>query len=816
MRNSSRPTTRLIGGALCAAAIAATSIATVSSVSADIGDIGVPGFIRVQPVNAAPGSLTYAEDQNAAVIVAGVSAQPAANVQLLIPSDWEAGDRITLQVQADGSLPPTLAPVSQANCLDVARTIAFAGTAAVAVTGGPWLLGQGWSAGDAASTAPTQNGPGVADLRVAGTQTVRPQFTVTMKNDGTGCGGQPSVNNQIEITFSNSASPTLTPGAPTVANTDQYELTISNIAYNVGAGVNAGPVHVIPFARFVNELAANALTPVPAYFGGNDFNVPGASTMFTDNAFISPVAITATGGSLVADGVTLQPLGSVTITELVGDALDSGVHQLFVSNVALAGLPAVTVAISGNGAATGSAAIVNGFDPDGAGPIPSGARIDVTLTGMTSGKGVVTISGLAAKTGIAGDVSLFVLGPPAPTRPMAYLTPDDQLYDGVTANGAVLYSDVNIPTLMTNYTSAVSIPNRIGGSDRYETSAKIAGILSSCTEWAVVVSGTSYPDALSANYLAGALTANAGYAYKVPVLSVAADSLPASIVAYLKSAGVKNVYIVGGPAAVSNAVLTALQGLAATRCTGTNAGSSSSPGSSQKVKVERVAGADRYATNGAVIALGAQTFTGTRNILQLETQQTGKRTAIVATGASFADALAAGPASYNGIPLILTDGAALSASATSALTSNGITQVILIGGAAAVSDQVRAIIESRGILVERVSGADRYATATAFADFMAKGAPTVSIPGAFDGGLAFGAPAGVMLASGTGFADALSGGPLAWSWNYPIILTDPLTLSPATSAWMVANRATVNSVTALGLTAAVSADVLAAATTAIA
>ena len=229
------------------------------------------------------------------------------------------------------------------------------------------------------------------------------------------------------------------------------------------------------------------------------------------------------------------------------------------------------------------------------------------------------------------------------------------------------------------------------------------------------------------------------------------------------------------------------------------------------MKVTRVAGADRYSTNQAVIALGAQIFPGTRNILQLEIQQTGKRTAIVATGASFADALAAGPASYNGIPLILTDGAALSASATSALTANGITQVIIIGGVAAVSDAVRATIESRGIFVERISGADRYATATAFADFMAKGAPTISIPGAFDGGLGFGAPSGILLASGTGFADALSGGPLAWSWNYPIILTDPLTLSPATRTWMVANRATVNSVTALGLTAAVSAEVLAAA-----
>ncbi len=445
MSQSSRHTAALVGGALFAAAIAATSVATISSVSADIGDIGLMAGIRVKPDNATPGSGTYGEDQNAAVIVADVSAQPASDVQLLIPSDWEAGDRITLQVQADGSLPPSLIPVHQTNCQTIVQTISFAGTATVAVTGGPWLFNQGWSVGDGGGVLPDQNGPGVADTKIPGTQTVTPEFIVNMKNDGTSCAGQPSVTNQIEIIFSNSASPTLTPGVPVVANTDQYELTISNIAYNVGANVNAGPVHVVPYARFADELAANLLVPVPFYFGGNNFDTPLASTMFTDNAFISPVAITATGGSLVADG-TLQPLGSVTITELAGDALDNGVHTLFVPNVNLFGVPAVTVAVTGNGAATGTAAITNGFN---AGPLGTGAQIDLTLAGMAATKGVVTISGLAATTGTAGDVSFFVLGPPAPTKPLAYFTPDDQLYDGVGANGAYLFSDVNIPTLVS-------------------------------------------------------------------------------------------------------------------------------------------------------------------------------------------------------------------------------------------------------------------------------------------------------------------------------------------------------------------------------
>ena len=635
---------------------------------------------------------------------------------------------------------------------------------------------------------------------------MRPEFIVNMKNDGTSCAGQPTVNNQIELIFSNSAAPTF-PGSPGGApNTDDYEITISNIAYNVGANVNAGPVHVVPYARWADESAANLLRPRPSVFGGNDFDNPSVSRMFTNNAFVSPVAITATGGSLVADG-TLQPLGSVTITELVGDALDNGPHTLFVPNVALFGVPAVSVAVTGNGAATGTASIVNNI---------GGADITLTLAGMTATKGVVTISGLAAITSIAGDVLIYVTGPAAPTKPLAYLTPDDQDIDGGVPNGAVLFSDVNIPTLVAKFTTAVAIPNRIGGADRFETSAKIAGNVAECTEWAVVVSGASYPDALSANYLAGALRSLTATLFdNVPVLSVGTDAVPASIAAFMSAAGVKNVYIVGGTSAVSAAVQTALQATAATKCTGASTVGSSAPVPNQKLNVVRISGADRYATNRAVVNVAADFYAFNDNLVQLEFLQPGKRTAIIATGSSFADALAVGPVAYDGIPLILTDGTTLSADAKGALTDNDITQVIIIGGTAAVSDAVKTSIEALGIFTGRISGADRYATATAWADFMAKGAPTAPVAGAFDGGLRWGAADGLLLASGTSFADALSGGPLGWTWDVPIILTDPTTLSAASQTWMVANRADLDYVTVLGLGSAVATGVMNAANAAI-
>ncbi|HAM22368.1 MAG TPA: hypothetical protein DCQ04_08845, partial [Actinobacteria bacterium] len=102
-----------------------------------------------------------------------------------------------------------------------------------------------------------------------------------------------------------------------------------------------------------------------------------------------------------------------------------------------------------------------------------------------------------------------------------------------------------------------------------------------------------------------------------------------------------------------------------------------------------------------MVNVAADFYAFNDNLVQLEFLQPGKRTAIIATGSSFADALAVGPVAYDGIPLILTDGTTLSADAKGALTDNDITQVIIIGGTAAVSDAVKTSIEALGIFTGR-------------------------------------------------------------------------------------------------------------------
>ena len=265
MRSSSRRTTKLIGGALFAAAIAATSVATVSTVSADIGDVWPAGYIRVKP-DAAPN--TQYETQTAPVIEAGTIAGAAGSVQIMIGTDWESGDKITLQVQSDAA---GFGPGSQVACLSAAQSISFAGPYVLADTSvaGPFTAFP-WSTADPADD-PNQN-TGANDVRVPDitNPSVAPTFNVALTTSPS-CVGV-GVTDQIEITFSNTGN--ADPGA------DQFEITFNNIRYNVGAGVNPGPVHVIPFARQAVDAAPGTYQPVPT-FGGNIYT-PVTVNMWTE------------------------------------------------------------------------------------------------------------------------------------------------------------------------------------------------------------------------------------------------------------------------------------------------------------------------------------------------------------------------------------------------------------------------------------------------------------------------------------------------------------------------------------------------------
>lgn len=306
--------------------------------------------------------------------------------------------------------------------------------------------------------------------------------------------------------------------------------------------------------------------------------------------------------------------------------------------------------------------------------------------------------------------------------------------------------------------------SRVAGADRYETAANIALDSFASSESAVIARGDAFPDALAGSYLTGRLGA--------PLLLTAPDGLPESTASALDALGVETVYLLGGTGAISESVADEAAGDGETPRT-----------------VQRVAGANRFATAAEIAT--SQPADGIGSVGD-------ERTAILASGLSFADALAAGPAAHaDGLPVLLTDPSTLSPEAAGAIEELGIEHLVVVGGTAAVSKNVADAAAAAGPSVERVAGANRYATAAAFADFSLDE-------------LGFGDSA-VDLATGEKFADALAAGPASGEASRPLLLTASAALSPDTSAWLDDHAGTLADGRVFGGTGAVADAVVSAA-----
>ena len=133
---------------------------------------------------------------------------------------------------------------------------------------------------------------------------------------------------------------------------------------------------------------------------------------------------------------------------------------------------------------------------------------------------------------------------------------------------------------------------------------------------------------------------------------------------------------------------------------------------------------------------------------------------VLATGSDFPDAL--GGAALAGAvdgPILLTRGATLEASVLAEIDRLTATKVYILGGTGAVPAAVATALEAEGLTVERVFGANRYATAKAIAD------KTIEILGESYTGDAF-------VATGEGYADALAASPIMYAKGMPLVLVD--------------------------------------------
>lgn len=295
--------------------------------------------------------------------------------------------------------------------------------------------------------------------------------------------------------------------------------------------------------------------------------------------------------------------------------------------------------------------------------------------------------------------------------------------------------------------------DRTGGATRVGTAAELAQAAFGSAERVLMARADAFPDALAAASLAG----DGGY----PVLLAHHTAVSERTYEALDALESAAVTLLGGTDALSGAVADDLR----------EAG----------YQVDRIAGADRYATAAEIV----RTLEGDIGTVE------GQRTAFIASGERFPDALTAGPAAFVGpFPILLTRREEVPAATIEALDELGIERAVLVGGRLAVDVEVARRIEEQGITTVRVAGRDRADTATRVATWSVRHV-------GFE-------ERAVVLARGDEFPDALAAAPFAGESRAPILLArHPDELSYDLLQWVVDRSGTMATVHAVGLQQAV-------------
>ena len=262
--------------------------------------------------------------------------------------------------------------------------------------------------------------------------------------------------------------------------------------------------------------------------------------------------------------------------------------------------------------------------------------------------------------------------------------------------------------------------SRIAGADRYAVAVSISqAAFTAPVDTVFLATGENFPDALSAGPLAVKLGG--------PVLLTPRSGLTASVIAELERLAPGRVTIVGGTVSVPTAIETQLRSVLG-----------------PELAIDRLGGADRFAASRTIVSAGVAS--------------TGAPTVYLATGLNFPDALSAGAAGGSlGRPVILVNGrnSAIDDATLQLLDDLDTTKVLIAGGPNSVSEGIRTSLQSHGITVQRLSGADRF---EASAGINAEAFPSGALGDAY-------------LATGLNFPDALAGSVLAARKGAPLYVT---------------------------------------------
>ena len=245
--------------------------------------------------------------------------------------------------------------------------------------------------------------------------------------------------------------------------------------------------------------------------------------------------------------------------------------------------------------------------------------------------------------------------------------------------------------------------------------------------YVILASGYKYTDVLTATVL--------GNEKKCPILLTSLDEVSDNTMKEIKRLGVDEVIISGGPASVSERVVSQLK----------KAG----------YNVRRIAGKDRYETAEKI---GDEVRLTSNN----------KNEVILVDGTNFPDVITLSTlANQKRVPILLTQPKALNSVTNRLLGAWRIDKVTIGGEKTSVSKNVEDTVKTKTKAVDRIGGATRYETAYKVADQVRRLTNNEK---------------DLILVDGTKFPDGITISSLAAKFKAPILLTKPDKLHPVTKA----------------------------------
>ncbi|QQK08198.1 cell wall-binding repeat-containing protein [Miniphocaeibacter halophilus] len=250
---------------------------------------------------------------------------------------------------------------------------------------------------------------------------------------------------------------------------------------------------------------------------------------------------------------------------------------------------------------------------------------------------------------------------------------------------------------------------RLRGKDRFETSRLVASKFLQ-SDYAVIVNGYSYPDALSASPLATATDS--------PLILTRKDNISNEDISLLKSLAVKKAYIIGAENTISNNIEEQVSNIG--------------------IITTRITGSDRIETS--------------LNIAEEIYNITGDKKAITfANGFDFPDALSSTTvANRFNTPIILASPEKIEKSAVEFVNANNISDIYIVGGENSISNDIEKNFNNKKIT--RISGSNRYKTSLEVTKLINYNHHAV------------------ILVSGKNYADGIVAGPYAGLTQFPILL----------------------------------------------